>query len=438
MSRRWSPRSIRGLRELCLVVHRWLGLAAALFVAVLGVTGSVLVYEEEIDRALNPELFQVASAGGAPEGEGTRVAPMAPISPGRALEALRASGEAFSEPATLRLPQGPTEPYVFWVPPPARATEGAGGRRTQVMVDPYTGKVLGSRPEHAGGLGVLHLLHTELMAGPVGHEAVGWLGVALLVLSATGMVVWLPRRLVPRRIREALLVRVGAGAKRTNYDLHRAGGVWTLLYVTLLAGTGAGLIFYDAAGAMLSGVTGSERVPPPPVSSEAGAGLHLRPAGLRPAALDTAWRSARSALPEATFTFVGLGTGPGQLLSFRGRMPSELHPNGRSFVWFDRWSGEPIRTDDASRLGAGPQLLHALYPLHIGVFSVGPVGPGVWRAVWALLGLAPALLALTGFLAWWWRGSTSPAPAAPASRRSVGGGVREPPPQKTTGFPFTS
>lgn len=382
------------VREAALVVHRWVGLGAGLLVALLGATGSVLVYEAEIDRALNPDLLRVAPpSDAAAEWSDVR------ISPGAALRAMRAS-DVSGRPGLLRMPQGSTEPYVFWV----SGADGEGPRR-EVMVDPYTARVLGSRAENSGPMGVLFRLHTDLMAGPVGHEMVGGLGVVLLLLAATGVIVWFPRKLLPRRLWSALTVRRDVSARRTNYDLHRAGGAWTLLYVVLLAGTGAGLIFYQTTGDLLNAVTGSDGVPAPPSSSEADASFHERPAGLRPSTLDEAWRSARAALPEAEFTYVALGAETGQLLSFRGRMPSELHPNGRSFVWFDRWSGRRLRVDDASRYGAGPTLLHAIYPLHIGTFEVGPVGEEVWRAVWAVLGIAPGGLAVTGFLVWWFRGS---------------------------------
>lgn len=376
------------MRKACLLLHRYAGLGAGLLVAVLGVTGSVLVYGAEIDRALNPDLLSVRPAGER-------------IGPGGALAAFR-EADTGVRPDLLRMPREPTDPYVFHGPD--RGGTDGGGRRA-VYVDPYRGEVLGSRQEHAGLVGVLFRLHANLMAGMAGRQAVGWSGVVLLLLCVTGVVVWWPRLGRLRRFLEALGVRWRASGRRTNYDLHRAGGAWTLPYLALLALTGSGLVFYGTAGDLLNAATGSEPMPPAPASAVAAADTTDTPVDRQPDALDRAWREARTALPDARFSFVYLPTAPDGALGFRGRDPSELHPNGRSFVWLDRWTGKLIRVDDAASADVGPKLLHAAYPLHIGAFDLGPIDARWVRLLWALLGLVPAALLMTGFLVWWWRGA---------------------------------
>lgn len=376
------------MRKIALLLHRWVGLVLGTLIAVLGVTGSLLVYEEEIDEALNPELYSVDPGGRS-------------LPPGRALTSLRASAPGL-EPDLVRLPGEPTDPYVFHGP-----ARGGGAPRSEVFVDPHTGRVLGRRAENGGVVGTLFRVHANLLGGPAGRQAVGWLGVVLLLLCLTGAIVWWPRTPGLRRFLEALGVRRDAGARRTNYDLHRAGGAWTVAYLAVLAVTGAGLVFYGTTGRLLDAATGSRSMPPPPASTPDRAGEAAEgslPLARDPAALDRAWRDARSALPGAAFTYLVLASEPDGAVAFRGRMPGELHPNGRSFVWYDRWSGERLRVDDATRADLGPRLLHALYPVHIGAFPLGPLGPRHVRLAWALLGLAPALLMVTGFLVWWWRG----------------------------------
>lgn len=378
------------MRKACLLLHRYVGLAAGLLVAVLGMTGSVLVYEAEIDRALNPELLSVRPAGER-------------IGPGAALAALR-EADAGVRPDLLQMPREPTDPYVF------HGAEQGGNdaeQRRAVYVDPYRGEVLGSRPEHSGVVGVLFRIHANLMAGMAGRQAVGWSGVVLLLLCVTGIVVWWPRIARLPRFLEALGVRWRAGGRRTNYDLHRAGGMWTLPYLALLALTGSGLVFYGATGDLLNAATGSEAMPPAPGSAVAAADTTGTPVDRRPAALDRAWRDARSALPDARFSYVYLPGEADGALGFRGRNPSELHSNGRSFVWVDRWTGELIRVDDATEADVGPRLLHAAYPLHIGAFDLGPIDARWVRLLWAMLGLVPAALLATGFLVWWWRGGAT-------------------------------
>lgn len=47
------------IRPALIIVHRWIGLFATLWLFVLGVTGSIFIFYNEPDRALNPELRYV-------------------------------------------------------------------------------------------------------------------------------------------------------------------------------------------------------------------------------------------------------------------------------------------------------------------------------------------------------------------------------------------
>lgn len=367
-------------RRVALLLHRYLGLAAGAVVALLGATGTVLVYGDAIDRALNPDLLAVE-----PDGE------RAP--PGAALRAASEGIEGF-EPRLIGLPFEEEEPYVVY--------GAANGAEVEAYVDPYRERLLGTRSHDSGFVGTTFSLHAELLGGETGHQVVGWLGVALLALAASGIVVWWPRL---AKLGQAVWVRWSASGQRVNYDLHRAAGFWTSIYLVVLAATGAGLVFYGPTGAALNALTGSEAMPPPPSTS--GRAPLRDPA----AAVDRGWRAATARLSDARFSYVSLPSGPADPIAFRGRRPAELHPNGRSYVWTNP-EGRVLRVDDAAAADVGPRLLHALYPVHIGAFSLGPVGSEAIRALWAVLGLAPLALGITGFLVWWQR----PRPPRPRPR----------------------
>ena len=46
-----------------LKLHQWAGLTGAAFIFVMGATGSALIFENAIDRALNPSTAYVTPAG---------------------------------------------------------------------------------------------------------------------------------------------------------------------------------------------------------------------------------------------------------------------------------------------------------------------------------------------------------------------------------------
>lgn len=47
------------LRKPALILHRYAGVIAGILLIIIGLTGSLLVFEEEIDHILHPQLLHV-------------------------------------------------------------------------------------------------------------------------------------------------------------------------------------------------------------------------------------------------------------------------------------------------------------------------------------------------------------------------------------------
>ena len=355
--RRWR----RASRALASAAHLYLGLAAGLVLTIVGLSGSVLVFHDEIDALLTPELHRV-------EVRDTRA------SLDRVVAAVRAH-RSDVEPSFIRLPREPGQSVEVW-------TDGEAGPR--VYVDPYDARVLGARMPEETLTGWLFVLHVELFAGEFGHWIIGASGFLLLLLAASGLILWWPRT---GQWRRALTVRMRGSWRRINYELHGTSGAWMSAGLVVVALTGASLVFHDAFSSALHALTASEPPPAPPASS-------VRP-GMSDASLETALRNAEAALPGGHATWIYLPTEPAAALAVRKQMPGEWHPNGRSYIYLDRHTGSVLAAHDAMRAQLGTRLYDVLYPLHIGRF-------GLWsKLLYALLGVAPLLLSLGGTYVWW-------------------------------------
>lgn len=350
------------MRNLIFKVHLWTGLTVGLLLVVAGTTGSILVFDEEIDAVLNPDLLRVAP--------GEDEAPFQQV--------VASVTAAFPEhPVSyIRLPRSPGETYEVTT---------VGADPLEIFVDPYRGTILGVRGKTEGLINVLFDLHVHFLSGETGERVMGVVGVLTLLLVATGIAVWWPGA---RRWWDALAVRWGANWKRVNFDLHRAGGIWSAVFLAVTAFTGAGLIFHDAFLAAANRVTGSEETPPAPV---------VVPRPDQPwLPLDSLLQRADAALPGGTTTYVAFPAVPQAPLSVRKYFAAALHPNGRSFVYLDPWTGEPLAVERALEVPAGMKALNVLYPLHIGSFG----GIAV-RVLYAALGFSPLILFVSGCLMWW-------------------------------------
>src|SRR5262245_25586605 len=155
------PQSIL-LRRVLFQIHLWTGIGAGLYIVVVCVTGSALVFREEINQSLHPDLYDVSKA------EGQASIP----------DVIRSVKSAYPSDAVAGV----------YSPTPRRAAFLVYVYRNQkyvtVVADPSTGKVLGELPE-TGFLRWLQDLHFNLLAGSTGRmvNGVGALLLALLCLT---------------------------------------------------------------------------------------------------------------------------------------------------------------------------------------------------------------------------------------------------------------
>jgi len=216
------------LRKALFQVHLWTGLGIGLYVVVISMTGSVLVYRSELRQAFNPEPRVVAVSG-------ARLSSEALIDATRRAYPDR-DVEIWTEP------DDPTHAVTMSVAP-------ASGNRQQLFFDPYTGAYLGNALPAGWRLTTWLLdLHDNLLAGDTGRAVNGVGAMLLVLLSVTGTVVWWPGIQSWRR---SLLIDMRANWRRVNWSLHSALGVWTVLFIFVWGVTGIYLGFPAPFGALV-------------------------------------------------------------------------------------------------------------------------------------------------------------------------------------------
>lgn len=235
-------------RRFWVLLHRYVGLAMTVFLILVGLTGSLLVFLPELNRITAPQLFP-------PEGTGVVL-----------------DQAELAERAKMLVPQaringvyvGERGTAVIYFAPRIDVDTGKPYELAwdSIFLDPRSGKELGRRKYAAISEGWVNLmpfiyqLHCNLALGKFG----AWvLGIAALLWTAdcfNGLYLTLPayrrkhidREIVPvvlptkaamplrpiflLRWRPAWLVKWKASTFRVNFDLHRAGGLW--LWVALL------------------------------------------------------------------------------------------------------------------------------------------------------------------------------------------------------------
>lgn len=351
------------MRRFWLLLHRWLALALAVPLIVVALLGSSLVVLKPLDRWLNADLFSVPAGPAAPDVlERTRQRLQAEFGPDASfvLRPPRQAGESLR--ATVR----------------GRAWEGF------VYLDPRDARELGRRGEHEGLFNFVFELHSSLLMNDIGKPLLALLALAYGVLLVGGLVLWWPKRW-----RQSFSLVLDRGLLRGLFDLHRTGGAVLGLLIAVPVATGAYMAWKPLPQAVTS-MAGRAPAGPPKVGP-GGATMPLAP-------LDALAATASARFEGAPVGFVTLPAETAKPIRVRLMLADDPHPNGLTSVWMHPRTGAVLRADRWNELDPGSRANSIVYPLH-----TGELGGLALETLNALLGLALAMLGVTGLWLWWRR-----------------------------------
>ena len=358
------------MRRFWVKVHRYTGLSAAVFLVVMGLTGSALAFENDYDRWLNPSLWRGQPGPAANDGSHDP----APLGE-QALVTLverQFGGSAGTRVAQIDIAGGDVA-HVFLL---------SNGLR--IYVNPYTGQVNGTR-ESATKLERLLLeirvAHTRLLVGERGRLVVDWVSAVVVVLLVPiGACLWWNTR--------RSTVTWSASWKRINWDLHSVVGIYAAAFIVVLAGTGF-LLGYEAPLYWLTRSTpeASPRLPRSTIPADSATEQRRD--------LDAILAAADSALPDRRAYQV--------LLPMRARSVFQVvkHASGggKSLVALDQYSGRVLLVDDFARDSRALRAHTLDQALHLG--TIGGFGT---KLIAFTSGIALIVMVMTGTVMWWRKG----------------------------------
>jgi uncharacterized iron-regulated membrane protein len=340
------------------VAHRWLGLLLALPLLVQGLTGGILAVTPLWD-ALRPTP---AVSVGAPR-------------PASAILAAAAM------PGLVAVRYGPPEPGTAAMVDLAQA--GQRMAELQVLVDPASLAILGTRRPSVAYRWV-HSLHENLLLPTMpGRSIVGWFGVGLLLLGLSGLVLWWPA--ATGRWWAAMRVTNRARGMRLQRELHGAAGFWACAMLVVMSVGGVSLAFPVTIRSMLA----------VPGAAPTGGGAS------QPLDIDAVLARAMAAVPGGVVTDVRLPSPPGRPVLVRLRLVDCVPGSPPAAANIDAAGSRVISLQDPRTQTLAARSLGWLRALHFGD-AFGPV----WRVLVVLTGLALPLLAITGTTLWMLRRRT--------------------------------
>ncbi|WP_052266017.1 PepSY-associated TM helix domain-containing protein [Pedobacter kyungheensis] len=348
--------------------HLYLGIIAGAIVAFVGVTGSILVFQDEIDRALNPNLFEVIA-----QKQKMPVEEIVPI-------IKKNYPKLKIDYLMLNNFKNPNEAYSV--------LDLKSGEET--FINPYTGKIGGKRIHTSSFIHVVTELHRTLLIPVAGRYICGLASLCLLILTISGLRLWLPKKW--KQLKSVLTVRFSGSFKRQNYDWHNSLGFYSSPIVAILSLTGFCITFSTLVIPFLFLLNGKS---PQGVAKLLGAKSAWHAQAV-PSPLSAITAADKEKMPNAHIGGIAFPTdktGTYRLDMLSGDLPKV---GKREMLIVDQYTAKTLLNSRSDFPNVGNAYLSWLTPIHYGSFGGRPT-----QVIAIIAGLMPLALFITGFIIWW-------------------------------------
>lgn len=341
-------------------LHWLLGITAGSVLVVVGVTGGLMSFQQDILDGLNPTRTERLSA------DEPRLSPP---------EIVARYREANPDHAIASLFWRRDRPYPMMIG--YRTPETTGRRSERVLLDPHTAEPM-PQPRGRWIFGLIRQLHERLAAGRTGQIIVGISTITLVVLSICGLYLRWQRR--PRQGWRWLWPRALGG--KLAGEWHAVLGVWALVAYLLAALTGLLWSFdwyRDGADALFAS---GEEIQPPALEAPVDAPDLAR-----------IWAGIAPEMANALSVFIRLPDEPTTPATVHYVPADAQHRFASSELFVHPASGAILGRATFDELSLGDKLLASAYALHMGAFFGTP---GV--VFMMLASLAMPVFFITGWL----------------------------------------
>ena len=383
-------------------LHWFLGITAGFVLALMGVTGAAMAFEDEIMAALSPGVVTLALPVGAAAGKASdrRLPPDALV----AAASYQRDGARVQDVTIERDPARAAA--VHFMP------EKGQRRGDRSYIDPRTGVLLG-KATGAGVFRTIQDLHRWLAlpgaGNGIGRQITGFSAIALIFFALSGLYLRWPRH--PLDWRAWFVLDLRKTGRNLYRALHAVIGGWMLAFYLLSALTGLWWSYGWYREGVRYALTGqSAPAERRKADTPTGPSLPIAPA----------WASfLRSEGARYDRVVVSLSTGD-KPVTMRVLSQGARFDRMADELRFDAVTGALVKTDRYADRSTGETIATNIYPIHTGAFFGLP-----GRIALFLTSLTMPLFTVTGLLLYLARRRNKRALAAvtPSGQTEDGTGV---------------
>ncbi|MDR6341363.1 putative iron-regulated membrane protein [Filimonas zeae] len=209
-------------------IHLWLGLSSGLVVVILGITGCLLAFEEELQPLFYKQRYFVKETGTVRLPADTLI------------HIARGTLGHHAPPSSLLSYNDPSRTAAVISYKGTTGWNYFNSIKTYqtVYINPYTGRIQYIENTKLEFFRIVLMLHYNLLLEQTGKYIIGYATIIFIVLLISGLVLWWPKNKAAAKQRFAFRWKETTKWKRKNYDLHNISGFYALLFALIIALTG--------------------------------------------------------------------------------------------------------------------------------------------------------------------------------------------------------
>lgn len=390
-------------------IHLWIGVPSALILFVVCLSGSLYVFSEDISRWIDKDKYAVNNPANT-----------AALS----IEELKSKVEQQQKGlivTAVQIPENANEAWVVTLKKPEQPGEKAKNtkeksRGQSFIVNQYTGNVVGTTQTSSFKFfnTVMQLHRWLLMDKEIGKQITGFAAFAFLLLEITGIMLWVPRKLKTwsnwKAWKPGFGIRKGSGWKRKNFDLHKAAGFYTFIFITIMAITGPymGLDWYKQSVNKALGVKQPKKDDKKDEKKNVAAKISDSAQALP---IKTLLQKADSIYSYAATTRINFpenGASTFNIMKVREGFSESSLPDR---VTLHAFTGAVVKTERFADKKMGEKIAASMKSIH-----TGELFGGFTKIIWFVACLIATCLPVTGIVIWLNKRPTSKKRALPSPR----------------------
>lgn len=370
------------LKKLVRRIHLWLGLLSGIIVFILGITGCIYAFIDEIKPLVYADRYFVSPNGKErlPVSQLLRSAQneYSANKPVSAIEIFNSKDRSLRFRAYR---ESTNEGVWYW---------DRKDYYESVFIDPYTGEVVATENSEFEFFRIILYLHWSLLlSNEIGQPIVGIATIIFIISLLTGLILWKPKNKSAARQRYWFRWKSTTKWRRKNYDLHNITGFYAMVFMLIIGLTGLVWAFswFDDSVQWLANAGRTYESPPPVFSDTSGSKSDL------PIDIIFANVSLRHKDAEAYHIYLPVSK-QGVINVLIKTQP--VYDNVTE--QYDQYNGKLLKSHEFSEKNIGEALRSLNYDIHTGSI-LGIAG----KVLAFFASLIAASLPVSGFLIWWGR-----------------------------------